>query len=109
MFLIPFIGLFKGIDYFLYILRDEDEFKGIAGFCGLTFIKKETGTGPYTCSVEICKNKETGLPVIVPEKKRYEATLVQGATGTGKTATVLLPMSAYDLEKKFFFRECGKR
>ena len=108
-FLIPFIGLFKGIDYFLYILRDEDEFKGIAGFCGLTFIKKETGTGPYTCSVEICKNKETGLPVIVPEKKRYEATLVQGATGTGKTATVLLPMSAYDLEKKFFFRECGKK
>ncbi len=105
----PFIAIFKVIDYFLLILRDDDEFKGIAGFSGLTFIKKDNGTGPYTCSVQICTNKETGLPVIVPEKKRYEATLVQGATGTGKTATVLLPMSAYDLEKKFFFRECSKK
>ena len=108
-FVIPFIGIFKAIDYFLFIFRDEDEFKGIAGFSGISFIKKEDGKGPYTCSVQICTNKETGLPVIVPEKKRYEATLVQGATGTGKTATVLLPMSAYDLEKKFFFRECSKK
>ena len=104
-----FLGIIKMIDYFLFILRDEDEFKSIAAFAGLTFIKKEDGKGPYTCSVEICKNKETSLPVIVPEKKRYEATLVQGATGTGKTARVLLPMSAYDLEKKFFFRECSKK
>ena len=108
-FVIPFIGIFKAIDYFLFIFRDEDEFKGVAGFCGISFIKKDDGKGPYTCSVQICTNKETGLPVIVPEKKRYEATLVQGATGTGKTATVLLPMSAYDLEKKFFFRECSKK
>ena len=97
--IIPFLGIIKGIDYFLFILRDEDEFKSIAAFVGLTFIKKENG----------CKNQETSLPVVVPEKKRYEATLVQGATGTGKTARVLLPMSAYDLEKKFFFRECGKK
>lgn len=108
-FVIPFLGFFKAIDYFLFILRDEDEFKSIAAFAGLTLIKKESGNGPYTCSVEICKNQETSLPVIVPEKKRYEATLVQGATGTGKTARVLLPMSAYDLEKKFFFRECSKK
>ena len=108
-FIIPFLGIIKGIDYFLFILRDDDEFKSIAAFVGLTFIKKENGKGPYTCSVEICKNQETSLPVVVPEKKRYEATLVQGATGTGKTARVLLPMSAYDLEKKFFFRECGKK
>ena len=106
---IPFLGIFKAIDYFLYIFREEEEFKGIAGFPGLSFIKRDDGKGPYTCSVQICTNKETGLPVIVPEKKRYEATLVQGATGTGKTATVLLPMSVHDLDKKFFFRECSKK
>ena len=37
-----------------------------------------------------------------------EATLVQGATGTGKTATMIEPMCAGDIEKKFFFRETSK-
>ena len=38
-----------------------------------------------------------------------ESTLVQGPTGTGKTAMVLLPMSARDLEKKYFLREYSKK
>ena len=77
--------------------------------CGISLTKSTKETGAYTCETIICTAKGTSLPVIVPEKKRYEATLVQGATGTGKTATVLLPMSAFDLEKKFFFREYAKK
>lgn len=108
-FVAPFITIFKFVDYFLEIIRDEDMGKAIAGYCGISATPGKSETGPFTCETVICKQAGTSLPVIVPEKKRYEATLVQGATGTGKTATVLLPMSAFDLEKKFFFREYSKK
>lgn len=108
-FAAPFITIFKLVDYFLEILREEDMIKSIAAFEGINATPAKSETGPFTCETVICKQKGTSIPVIVPEKKRYEATLVQGATGTGKTATVLLPMSAFDLEKKFFFREYSKK
>ena len=107
-FVIPFIGIFKLIDYFLMILRDEDMSKAVAGFSGINAVASGD-IGSFSCETVICTEKKTSLPVVVPEKKRYEATLVQGATGTGKTATVLLPMSALDLEKKYFFREYSKK
>ena len=105
----PFIAIFKIIDYFLLIYRDEDLTKAISGFTGISATATDTDTGAFSCETVICTAKGTSIPVVVPEKKRYEATLVQGATGTGKTATVLLPMSALDLEKKFFFREYSKK
>lgn len=108
-FVVPFISVFYVIDYFLLIFRDDDLPKAIAGFSGLSTKSNAKDTGVFSCSTVICKNKGTAIPVVVPEKKRYEATLVQGATGTGKTATVLLPMSALDLEKKYFFREYSKK
>jgi len=46
---------------------------------------------------------------MIPEKTRFEATLVEGATGTGKTATVVEPMCANDIERKYFFRELSKK
>ena len=108
---IPFCGIFFGIDFCLKIFRTDEYLRAIPAFCGLNASSKSKNstTGPFTCENVICKAKGTSLPVIIPEKKRYEAMLVQGATGTGKTATVLLPMSAFDLEKKFFFREYSKK
>lgn len=106
---VPFVAVFQIVDYFLFILRDEDMPKAIAGFPGISATPQVKDTGAFSCENVICTAKGTSIPVVVPEKKRYEATLVQGATGTGKTATVLLPMSAHDLEKKFFFREYSKR
>ena len=108
-FVVPFISIFYMIDYFLFILRDDDTNKGIVGFCGLSVSKPKTDKGIFTCENIICKDVDTLQPVVVSEKKRMEATLVQGATGTGKTATVLLPMSARDLEKKYFLREYSKK
>ena len=105
-FAAPFIAIFSIIDYFLLILRDEDLPKSIAGFVGISSSKDN---GMFTCETVICNEKDSAVPIIVPEKKRYEGTLVQGATGTGKTATVLLPMSALDLERKYFFREYSKK
>lgn len=108
---IPFCGIFFGIDFCLKLFRTDEYLRAIPAFCGLNASSKSKNstTGPFTCENVICKAKGTSLPVIIPEKKRYEAMLVQGATGTGKTATVLLPMSAFDLEKKFFFREYAKK
>ena len=106
---VPFISLFKIIDYFLLVFREEDYFKGVAGFVGISLKSNKKDNGAFSCDNVICLAKGTSVPVVVPEKKRYEATLVQGATGTGKTATVLLPMSARDLEKKYFFREYAKK
>ena len=106
---VPFVASFRIVDYFLLILRDDDIPKAIAGFVGLSLTKQTKENGAFSCETIICKQKGTNLPVIVPESKRYEATLVQGATGTGKTATILLPMAALDIEKKFFFREYSKK
>ena len=105
----PFVFIFYIIDFLTLILREEDYIKGIAGFCGLSIGSSKNDTGPFSCENIICRDPHTAAPVIVPEKKRMEATLVQGATGTGKTAAVLLPMSARDVEKKYFFREYSKK
>ena len=108
-FILPFIGIFKILEYFLDLVTDDDLPAAIAGFAGLTVKKQKKENNTFSCATIICKEKGTNIPIIVPENKRYEATLVQGATGTGKTATVLLPMSALDLERKYFFREYSKK
>lgn len=64
--------------------------------------------GEMTCEVRLCDDLDSGAPVMVSEARRMETVLVQGATGTGKTSTMLLPMCASDLEKKYFFREKAK-
>jgi len=71
----------------------------------LDFTPNAMPTGKYTCEVVVCRDTSTGAWVTIPENRRMEATLIQGATGTGKTSTLLLPMCASDLEKKFFFQE----
>lgn len=106
---IPFISITYILDYFLSIYNSEDLTKSIAGYVGLTVSAGKKKSDAFDCNTVIGTAKGTSVPIVVPEKKRYEATLVQGATGTGKTATVLLPMSALDLEKKFFFREYAKK
>ncbi len=107
--IVPFLSITRILDYFLSIYNSEDLTKAISGYVGLTVNGGKKKSDAFDCNTVIGTAKGTSLPVVVPEKKRYEATLVQGATGTGKTATVLLPMSALDLEKKFFFREYAKK
>ena len=41
-------------------------------------------------------------------EKGLRTQVLLGATGTGKTSTLLLPMCASDLEKKYFFKEQAK-
>lgn len=72
------------------------------------YSKPTLAMGPLTCEMPICTDAKTGKTIVTPEARRMEATLIQGATGTGKTATLLLPMGAVDMERKYFFRELAK-
>lgn len=105
----PFIAMFSLIDYILLIPRDDDISKGIVGFVGLKVKNDVKEDRNFMCDNVICTDVDSTKKVVVVEKKRMESTLVQGATGTGKTAMVLLPMSARDLEKKYFIREYSKK
>lgn len=60
------------------------------------------------CDVKLCTDLATGTPVIVSEERRMETVLVQGATGTGKTSTMLLPMCASDLHLKYRYKLMAK-
>ncbi|MBQ9267130.1 MAG: hypothetical protein IJ217_02460 [Clostridia bacterium] len=71
--------------------------------------KKDTLPEAFECNAPICVDDKTGKVVFIPEKKRFEATMVQGATGTGKTSTMVEPMCANDIERKYFFRELSKK
>lgn len=80
----------------------------IKDYGGISLTEKTEGTGPYSCEVAFCKNKDTGKTVKIPENKRFESSLVVGGSGTGKTSMIFEPMIARDIEKKHFFKEVSK-
>ncbi|MGE5328760.1 MAG: type IV secretory system conjugative DNA transfer family protein [Deltaproteobacteria bacterium] len=107
-FYLPIIAAF----YFIHLTKDFLNERDTGFFLpALDFgmhSKEVAPMGPLTCEVTICLDKKTNKPITTPEAKRLEATLIQGATGTGKTSTLLLPMGAIDIERKYFFRELSK-
>lgn len=91
---------------------DDDWIESFEDFKGfkLEFKKKKDAVPEaFQCNAPICVDDKTGKVISIPEKKRFEATLVEGATGTGKTSTIVEPMCANDIEKKYFFRELSKK
>lgn len=75
---------------------------------GISLADKNIGHGPFTCDLYFCKDFETGKKMVFSEIRRYQALLVCGGSGTGKTSLVLEPMMAKDLEKKAFFMANAK-
>ena len=112
--LLPMLSFRKMWNYYVGNVIDGDadwiesfeDFKGIKLEAARN--KKET-PDCYLCEAPICVDEQTGKMTMIPEKLRFEATLVEGATGTGKTATIVEPMCANDIERKFFFRELSKK
>ena len=110
----PLLSLKQGIFYYIEDIMDADQdwidsfedFKGFKLVPSKSLIKTPD---VFMCNATICIDDQTGKPAVIPEKKRYEAVLVEGATGTGKTATIVEPMCAMDLERKYFFREVSKK
>jgi hypothetical protein len=58
-----------------------------------------------TVDIKICEDIETGEDCIVPEKKTFEHTFLQGGTGSGKTATYIKPVLEQLFNKKAYLRE----
>lgn len=112
--LFPLFLLRVSASYYIndYMDADQDWIDSFEDYKGFKLVAdKNTKKIPsvYMCNAQICIDDKTGKPAIIPEKKRFEAILVEGATGTGKTATVVEPMCASDLERKYFFREISKK
>jgi len=61
-----------------------------------------------TVDLKICEDMETGEDCIVPEKKTYEHTFLQGGTGSGKTATYIKPVVKQLFQKKAYLKEKQK-
>ncbi len=106
---LPILALGTTFDMIFTAVNGPDSADQLINLKIIDFTPNAMPTGKYTCEVVVCRDTSTGAWVTIPENRRMEATLIQGATGTGKTSTLLLPMCASDLEKKFFFREELKR
>jgi len=112
--LLPFLSFRKMWNYYIGNVVDGDSdwiesFEDFKGFKLVAASNKKETPDCYLCEAPICVDEKNGKVTMIPEKLRFEATLVEGATGTGKTATIVEPMCANDIERKFFFRELSKK
>ena len=101
-----FYPLFK----WLYTVIDDtkDIRDSIFDYGGIDLTDKSEGVGPYTCEMFLCRDKESGKSIKTPEARRFEASLVVGVSGSGKTSMIFEPMIARDLERRYFFKESAK-
>lgn len=60
-------------------------------------------------AIKLCEDVVTGKPIIVPEEITYRHKLIDGSSGSGKTALNIRPDLAQLFYKKAFFRENLKR
>lgn len=48
--------------------------------------------------VQLCKDLNTEVPIVLPKKDRYLHMLILGPTGSGKTSQIILPMLHQDVQ-----------
>lgn len=106
---LPLITFYPFFKTMYTSFNDSKDIKdSIDDYGGIDLSPVSEDIGPYTCEVQLCRDKDTNKVIKIPEAKRFESTLVVGISGMGKTSLVFTPMMAQDLEKKFFFRETSK-
>ena len=105
----PLVTVIPIIKKLVLGVNDSTEMiRSIWDFKGINLTESKEGKGPYSIEMTMFDDKETGKPVKMFESKRFQPTLVCGASGTGKTSLIFEPMMARDIEKKYFFREVSK-
>ena len=104
--IVSFWPLFK----FIYMKVNDTKLlkDSIMDYGGINLSDKKEGLGPYTCEMLLCKDKKNGKVIKIPEFRRFEAMLVIGASGSGKTTMIFEPLIARDLEKKYSLKEASK-
>ena len=98
---------------FDFLYRNVEDTKllreSIADYGGIKLnADNKEGTGPYSCEMYVCNDKEVTRKCIIPESSRFNQFLVVGPSGSGKTSLVFEPCMARDLEKKYFFYQTSK-
>ncbi len=82
--------------------------ESIWDYKGIDLSKKTAKSGAYSFENVISIDKETGKTVKLYDNRRSEPMLIAGSSGMGKTALLLEPIMARDIEKKYFFKEAAK-
>ena len=105
---------FYKLFFWLYKIINDPIFpstykESILDYTGIDLTPTPENSGPYSFEVELCKDRTTGKPVNILEKRRLESTLIVGPSGTGKSALIMEPMMARDIEKKYFLHETAKQ
>ena len=106
---LPIVIGYKVFNFLYFGVNDSlDQTRSIWDYGGIDLSDKSEGRGSYTCEVYLCKYKDTGKSITIPETSRYQSLFVCGGSGSGKTSLVFEPLIARDIERKFFFREVSK-
>ena len=106
---LPLVTIFPLIKWIVLGVNDsKDMIRSIWDYGGINLSNTKQGHGPYTCEVYLCQEKENGAKVVIPEERRFQSLFVCGGSGTGKTSLIFEPLTARDLERKFFFKEVSK-
>ena len=106
---IPVCSFYPLVKWLITVVNDTLFIReSIGDYGGIDLSDKTIGVGPYTCEMFICKDKQTGKSISIPEARRFESALIIGVSGSGKTSMIYEPMIAKDIEKKSFYRESAK-
>ncbi len=106
---LPLVTVMPFIKWIILSLDDSTEIKrSLWDYRGIDLSDKSKGHGIYTCDIDLFKDAESGKTVTFAEAKRFQALLVCGGSGSGKTSLVFEPNIAKDLEKKLFYFNISK-
>ena len=94
---LPIVIGYKVFNFLYFGVNDSlDETRSIWDYGGIDLSDKSEGRGSYTCEVYLCKDKDTGKSITIPETSRYQSLFVCGGSGSGKTSLVFEPLIARD-------------
>ena len=106
---IPVVSIPPLFKFLYFTVNDTKLIKeSINDYGGINLSSTKDKGGVYSCEIVLCKDTKTGQMVVVPENRRYEASLIVGVSGSGKTSMVFEPMLARDIEKKHFLKSVSK-
>jgi len=106
---LPICTFYPIVKWVIQTVHDTKDIRdSIFDYGGIDLSDQREGWGPYTCEMLLCKDKESGKIIKIPESRRFESSLVVGVSGSGKTSMIFEPMMARDIEKKYFLKEVSK-